>query len=133
MWKIFVCHKKSNWECAGSSVQVYRGKLFEEYYLLKVNYDCFVDSQHALSRKRKVKDQEKKDHWLDYADDKFDKVLIGDVKAVMKVLLLFIPVPIFWALFDQQVRFSENTCDLTIIFNITQFERVHDGHFKRQG
>lgn len=45
----------------------------------------------------------KREHWLDKADDKFDKTFIDDVKAALRVLVLYIPLPIFWALFDQQV------------------------------
>ncbi|XP_047115520.1 solute carrier family 15 member 1 isoform X1 [Schistocerca piceifrons] len=56
---------------------------------------------HALSQKIKAKG-EKRDHWLDYADDKHDKNLIEDIKATLRVMFLYIPLPIFWALFDQQ-------------------------------
>lgn len=31
------------------------------------------------------------------------KLLIAQVKMVVKVLFLYIPLPMFWALFDQQV------------------------------
>ncbi|XP_055924152.1 solute carrier family 15 member 1-like isoform X2 [Argiope bruennichi] len=55
---------------------------------------------HAISRKTKSKEK-KKSHWLDYADDKFDRDLIKDIKTLLHVLWVFIPVPIFWALFDQ--------------------------------
>lgn len=55
---------------------------------------------HALKRKRKTKTVRK--HWLDHADDKFSKDLIRDVKILLKVLFLYIPLPVFWALFDQQ-------------------------------
>ncbi|XP_014236153.1 peptide transporter family 1 [Trichogramma pretiosum] len=55
---------------------------------------------HALIRKCKSK--QSRDHWLDHADDKYDRRMIEDVKAVIKVLKLFIPLPFFWALFDQQ-------------------------------
>lgn len=47
-------------------------------------------------------DPVKKDHWLDYAQEKFDAQLIKDVKALLKVLFVFLPLPIFWALYDQQ-------------------------------
>ncbi|XP_069172199.1 solute carrier family 15 member 2 isoform X2 [Procambarus clarkii] len=57
-------------------------------------------TMHAISRKFKSK--EKKNHWLDHASDKFDKELINDVKVLLKILLLYIPLPFFWALFDQQ-------------------------------
>ncbi|XP_047670193.1 solute carrier family 15 member 1b isoform X2 [Tachysurus fulvidraco] len=44
----------------------------------------------------------KKEHWLDWAEEKYDKLLIAQVKMVLKVLFLYIPLPMFWALFDQQ-------------------------------
>ncbi|XP_034032816.1 solute carrier family 15 member 1b isoform X2 [Thalassophryne amazonica] len=45
---------------------------------------------------------EKKPHWMDWAEEKYDKLLIAQVKMVLKVLFLYIPLPMFWALFDQQ-------------------------------
>ena len=39
---------------------------------------------------------------LDYGADKFGKSFVEDVRAVLNVLYMFIPFPIFWALFDQQ-------------------------------
>ncbi|KAK1121556.1 hypothetical protein K0M31_010355 [Melipona bicolor] len=56
---------------------------------------------HAIYRKVTSKSV-KKQYWLDYADDKYDKSLINDIKAALQVMILFIPIPIFWALFDQQ-------------------------------
>lgn len=56
---------------------------------------------HALMMKTRSKDN-KKEHWLDYASDKYSPVLISDTKAVLQILLLFIPLPVFWALYDQQ-------------------------------
>ncbi|CAK9798135.1 Peptide transporter family 1 [Anthophora quadrimaculata] len=56
---------------------------------------------YAISKKFKSK-SEKREHWLDHADDKYDKVLIKDIKAALQVMKLFIPIPIFWTLFDQQ-------------------------------
>ncbi|KAK3575686.1 hypothetical protein QTP86_034776 [Hemibagrus guttatus] len=44
----------------------------------------------------------KKEHWMDWAEEKYDKLLIAQVKMVLKVLFLYIPLPMFWALFDQQ-------------------------------
>ncbi|KAK3771207.1 hypothetical protein RRG08_053353 [Elysia crispata] len=41
-------------------------------------------------------------HWLDYATDKFEEGFVSDVKALLNVLWLFLPLPLFWALFDQQ-------------------------------
>ncbi|NWX14632.1 S15A1 protein, partial [Aegotheles bennettii] len=44
----------------------------------------------------------KREHWLDWANEKYDKRLIAQTKMVLKVLFLYIPLPMFWALFDQQ-------------------------------
>ncbi|XP_006036704.2 solute carrier family 15 member 2 isoform X1 [Alligator sinensis] len=44
----------------------------------------------------------KREHWLDWASEKYSKQLINEVKMVTRVLFLFIPLPMFWALFDQQ-------------------------------
>ncbi|XP_048525946.1 peptide transporter family 1-like isoform X3 [Dendroctonus ponderosae] len=41
-------------------------------------------------------------HWLDYGKQDFDSKLIQDMKVVFAILLLFVPLPIFWSLFDQQ-------------------------------
>lgn len=44
----------------------------------------------------------KREHWLDYAEAKYGQQLINDIKSVLRVLVLFLPLPVFWALFDQQ-------------------------------
>lgn len=41
-------------------------------------------------------------HWLDYAEGKCGRKLIADTKALLKILVLYLPLPVFWALFDQQ-------------------------------
>ncbi|XP_078043528.1 peptide transporter family 1 isoform X2 [Augochlora pura] len=50
----------------------------------------------------KMTSKKKRDHWLDYADDRYDRTMINDIKDTLQVLKLFIPIPIFWALYDQQ-------------------------------
>lgn len=55
---------------------------------------------HAVVKS--IKNKQKRDHWLDHADEKYDKSLIEDIKSLFRVLVLFIPLPVFWALFDQQ-------------------------------
>lgn len=65
-------------------------------------FKATLHPQHALRSKSKSK--EKKEHWLDYASDKYEPKLINDVKILLKILVLYIPLPFFWALFDQQVR-----------------------------
>uniref|UniRef100_A0A6Q2WVR5 Solute carrier family 15 member 2 n=1 Tax=Esox lucius TaxID=8010 RepID=A0A6Q2WVR5_ESOLU len=44
----------------------------------------------------------KKKHWLDWAEEKYPRRLIHEIKMVLRVLVLYIPLPMFWALFDQQ-------------------------------
>ncbi|KAG8586397.1 hypothetical protein GDO81_005365 [Engystomops pustulosus] len=44
----------------------------------------------------------KREHWMDWANEKYDELLIAQIKMVLKVLFLYIPLPMFWALFDQQ-------------------------------
>ncbi|MBN3307639.1 S15A1 protein, partial [Amia calva] len=44
----------------------------------------------------------KREHWMDWATEKYDNLLIAQIKMVLKVLFLYIPLPMFWALFDQQ-------------------------------
>lgn len=56
----------------------------------------------ALRTKCKEKKTNPREHWLDYADGKYDRQMIDDVKVLMRVLFLYLPLPVFWALFDQQ-------------------------------
>ncbi|KAM4046595.1 solute carrier family 15 member 1 [Anomaloglossus baeobatrachus] len=52
--------------------------------------------------KNRSKSIPKRDHWMDWAKEKYDELLIAQIKMVLKVLFLYIPLPMFWALFDQQ-------------------------------
>ncbi|KAF1624947.1 Solute carrier family 15 member 1, partial [Eudyptes chrysocome] len=52
--------------------------------------------------RHRSKEFPKREHWLDWASEKYDKRLIAQTKMVLKVLFLYIPLPMFWALFDQQ-------------------------------
>ncbi|XP_030643486.1 solute carrier family 15 member 1 [Chanos chanos] len=44
----------------------------------------------------------KREHWMDWATEKYDKLLIAQIKMVLRVLFLYIPLPLFWTLFDQK-------------------------------
>lgn len=58
---------------------------------------------HGIKEKLKNRQNiDKKDHWLDYAIIKYDQQMIEDSKMVLKVLAVFIPMPIYWALHQQQ-------------------------------
>lgn len=52
--------------------------------------------------RHRSKDFPKREHWLDWAQEKYDERLISQIKMVTKVMFLYIPLPMFWALFDQQ-------------------------------
>ncbi|XP_075887116.1 solute carrier family 15 member 2 [Nelusetta ayraudi] len=57
----------------------------------------------AIKRRwQRSKGEPQRDHWLDWAEDKYSKRLIQEIKMVLRVLVLYIPLPMFWALFDQQ-------------------------------
>lgn len=58
--------------------------------------------QHAISRRFKEKKTNPKAHWLDYAVEKHGQQLVNEVKVLLNVLVLYIPLPVFWSLFDQQ-------------------------------
>ncbi|XP_058790865.1 peptide transporter family 1-like [Phymastichus coffea] len=77
--------------------RLYKVKPPEGNMVLKVA-KCIT---HAVGRKISSKSN-KREHWLDYADDKYDDRFIEDIKSVFKVIKLFLPLPFFWALFDQQ-------------------------------
>ena len=53
---------------------------------------------HAVKRKRNGDSAE---HWMDLAKDKYEPQLVEDVKCVLRVLVLYLPLPVWWALFDQ--------------------------------
>ncbi|CAG08274.1 unnamed protein product, partial [Tetraodon nigroviridis] len=60
-------------------------------------------SQFAIkNRWQRSKHDPDRKHWLDWAEEKYSKRLIQEIKMVLRVLVLFIPLPMFWALFDQQ-------------------------------
>lgn len=53
-----------------------------------------------------VRCKEKRSYWLDKADDKYSSEFREGIQAAFHVMILFIPIPIFWALYDQQVKMA---------------------------
>jgi len=51
--------------------------------------------------KQFAKGNRAEEHWMDLSTEKYGKEIVSDVKALLKVLVMYIPVPVFWALFDQ--------------------------------
>ncbi|XP_058985772.1 peptide transporter family 1 isoform X2 [Musca domestica] len=60
---------------------------------------CISQAISGWRRERKTKP---KPHWLDYAEPAVGSKMVSDVKTLLKILVLFLPFPVFWALFDQQ-------------------------------
>ncbi|XP_055492647.1 solute carrier family 15 member 1-like [Leucoraja erinacea] len=59
---------------------------------------------YAISNRFRHRSEEfpKREHFMDWASDRYDEHLIAQIKMVLKVLFMYIPLPMFWALFDQQ-------------------------------
>ncbi|XP_067825277.1 solute carrier family 15 member 2-like [Heptranchias perlo] len=43
-----------------------------------------------------------KEHWLDWADQKYEREIINDAKRLYSVLALYPLLPMYWALYEQQ-------------------------------
>ncbi|KAL5232675.1 hypothetical protein ACI65C_000085 [Semiaphis heraclei] len=85
---IFVCGKR-----------LYKIKKPESNVIV-TSFSCIY---HAIKRRLShVSSNTKKCHWLNYADDKYSEKEISDIRTALDVIYLFIPLPFFWALFDQQ-------------------------------
>lgn len=56
---------------------------------------------YALNKKVASRPSPDKAHWLDYAEGEYSPRLISDMKTVFAILFVFIPLPLFWSLFDQ--------------------------------
>ena len=63
--------------------------------------EFFQAMWEAVKQKRKA--TIKREHWMDYAEDRFGKRFVADIKAVLRISVLFCMYPVFWALYDQQV------------------------------
>ncbi|CAG9803481.1 unnamed protein product [Chironomus riparius] len=60
--------------------------------------------KYALIERRRQKKAGNKinQHWLKYASEKYGHKLVLETKIVLKVLIMYLPVPMFWALHMQQ-------------------------------
>ena len=90
------------------SYKSHKHSYFHSYSKAKscVNYKYLIHLlQYAVKCKffkKNVKDKQH-NHWLEFASDEYDEQLIEDVKKVLRVGSVFLPLPVFWALYDQQV------------------------------
>jgi len=51
--------------------------------------------------KRRFREGPAGGHWLDRVADSYPEEMVRAVKSALSVLLVFLPLPVFWALFDQ--------------------------------
>jgi dipeptide/tripeptide permease len=56
----------------------------------------------ALRNKFKKGKDTDKQHWLEYADQSYSEQLKSEVKILLRVIIVFLPLPIFWGLYEQQ-------------------------------
>lgn len=87
------------------------GELYQCKYLIDIRVVFFFshkkipflsNSQTAISTRGQQKKTNPLPHWLDYAQEKCGRQIVEDTKILLKILVLYIPLPLFWALFDQQ-------------------------------
>lgn len=43
-----------------------------------------------------------KQHWLDYSEEKYGRTLVWETRVILNVIVLYLPITLFWALFYQQ-------------------------------
>jgi dipeptide/tripeptide permease len=58
--------------------------------------------QNALTEKIRRRKTDHKDHWLDYAEEKHGVKLVTETKTLMNILVLYLPLPIYWAVYMLQ-------------------------------
>lgn len=66
---------------------------------LNKTFKCIL---HGIYQRFKVGRAESRDHWLDYAEPRYGAQLVKEIKVLFNILIIFIPMPMFWALYDQQ-------------------------------
>ena len=73
----------------------------------------------------------KGDHWMDVSKEEYGEELVEDVKSLLSVLLLYIPVPVWWALFDQtgsRWTFQATRMDGTIGAKVRTVTAITNAH-----
>lgn len=58
--------------------------------------------KHAAIMKIKSIKKNENVHWLDRAEDKFGPKLVRDTKIILNVLIVYLPLPFYWSLIQQQ-------------------------------
>lgn len=57
---------------------------------------------YSIKMKFKAKKSDTKIHWLDWSEQKYGPKLVRDTKLILNVLVLYLPLPLYWSLIQQQ-------------------------------
>ena len=82
----------------GRVFNLYKNRMPDENIIFKT-VGCIW---HGFKEWRNRRKNEKLGSMLDYARSKYGDSFVDDVKALQGVIYVFLPVPVFWSLFDQQ-------------------------------
>lgn len=71
---------------------------------MTINYFFFFTpfSQHAIVTKFRDGHPNPQKDLLDYSIEKYGEPLVDDIRTLMRILVLYIPLPMFWTLYDQR-------------------------------
>lgn len=70
--------------------------------LSMVSLNLYRLLQHAIVAKFRAGRTNPRKDLLDYSIDKYGEELVNDTRILLRILLLYLPLPFFWTLYDQQ-------------------------------
>ncbi|XP_067122762.1 peptide transporter family 1-like [Centruroides vittatus] len=88
--------------------------------ILSEGFKCTI---HAIIRKIKLRKVVTKKDWLDYADDKFDRQLIYDIKILFRIIPVILFLPMIFAF--RFLRFSSYILQATKLDNRVVVAETH--------
>ncbi|XP_037041468.1 solute carrier family 15 member 2-like [Bradysia coprophila] len=65
-------------------------------------FACIRHAAVAKIRSKVTRSISIEDHWLKYSEKKYGKTLVWETRVMVNVLVLYVPIILFWALFFQQ-------------------------------
>lgn len=72
--------------------------IFVRIFIINSNIFIIPDRfQTAINQKFNQRRKHKVLHWLDYAEEKHGLKLVENTKSVLNVLVMFVPLPVFWS------------------------------------
>lgn len=55
-----------------------------------------------MTKRQRAGKHDVRDHFLDYSIEIYGRQLVNETKCLLNILMLFLPLPFFWTLYDQQ-------------------------------